>query len=71
MHFVFGSITTAFAKAQYAQDALGAQEKGQSEWKTGSGDWDGEHNEAKWKAGKRPCKVKQEWDKNTSAFFWC
>ena len=32
MHFVFGSITTAFAKAQYAQVALlGAQEKGQSE----------------------------------------
>lgn len=55
MHFVFGSITTAFAKAQYAQDAPSAlRKKGQSEWKKGM--WRllgrGDNNEAQMESGK-------------------
>lgn len=73
MHFVFGSITTAFAKARYAQDALGAQEKkGRVNGRKGCGDyWEGgTTTRLKWKAGQKGlAKFKQEWDKNTSAFF--
>ena len=74
MHFVFGSITTAFAKAQYAQDApLGAQEKrARVKWKKGM--WRllgrGNNNEAQMESGKKgPCKVQTGMGQEYICFF--
>ena len=69
MHFVFGSITTALLRPVCPGRPRRSGKKGQSErkkgkWRLGRGTQRGQME-----SGKRPCKVKQEWDKNTSVFL--
>jgi len=66
MHFVFGSITTAFAKAQYAQDApLGAQEKrARVKWKKGMWRLLGRGEQQRGSNGKREKRALQSSNRN-------
>ena len=43
--------------------------KGQSERKKGSGDWEGEHNEAKRKAGKKALQIQTGMGQEYICFF--
>jgi hypothetical protein len=52
---------------QYAQAPSGLRKNGQSGLKDREWQLEGDNNEANEKR-ERLCKVKQEWDKNTSAF---
>lgn len=67
MHFVFGSITTAFAKASMPRALSVLRKKGTVDGRIRSGNWKG-NNTTRQMGKQESLQSQQEWDKNTSAF---